>query len=1048
MTTLRAEVRRSSKTRVWWKRACTIILVIALTISIFALPTKIVKAKSNQSSFRIDYHLTLEKEDYPTVEVKVTNAPSHTSEFIFGLVPGGTLGVVGDLHKIFEDIKVTDKDGNNLYWYWRVNNKIIVKNNTCTNFVIKYYIDALNIKRSNEIGISAQRFAFFRKKRIFFIVGDVFLIPKIKPSSITVSFSLPKGVRMFSSLPEKNGKFIATTDLWGSILYDFQKAYFTGGYPIFSLTHYTKWGDKYIYIWFDRDPGFEAWDPSYGNTPWEQAEKYMETTEMFAKYYRDVAVGPLPLHTVLFTNVIPSSKKSPPVATNTDWFHYMQIWPRYSEPEICHHVFHQYSFSISQSKLSFNPAKPIGYFLAEGLNTYFEQVFPTLLLNDNHYEGKLFEFFALDQRGKKNGIRDNYFHNVYNISAMKVYLLDQYIQRVTDGKKSLVDFTKEMWNEVKNNTGPKEFQEKDIINAFTKIVGKSHKNYISQLAIQNAFNKEDFLPLLPDFQAYMDWMSKEYFWKNKLLFLVFLDIVSAEGKEWPHYATYPHNVLWNRREALTPFKNYLEKLNKSTLTEEDIIDAMNSVTGGDHSGFFEFWKSYGIKLDPNSLLPLDKWKLLKYDESTYVSGTWGSVGVLKTEYYLASIPQKGEAILDKSDNDGQIVIEVRLQSFKNYPPIKEAKNALSGRNVSFIYSSQDKDKNLFLTRAFFKVATNDSEYKKFDFNLILPSFLSHPKFVVYDYPLQGNGSLGTLYWLHSIDPIDFKITVDGNTIKLPDTALKNEKFTIEFDDKKINASANDTIKIPADTNVKISLLDEFGFLRGYKEVEIDTIPPKIVISSPANNSTIDTSKVSISGTVTDDESGVDKVTVNGNDVSVSSDGAFRTTVNLKEGTNTITIIAEDKTGNKASKTITATYEKPVQAIIITLQPDNPYMTVNGVQQEIDPGRGTKPVIIKEWGRTVVPIRAIVEALGGTISWNGTERKVTIDFKGTTIELWIDGPQAEVNGVMKWIDPKNHNVKPIIINDRTMLPLRFVAESLGCTVDWNGATKTITIIYGG
>jgi len=139
---------------------------------------------------------------------------------------------------------------------------------------------------------------------------------------------------------------------------------------------------------------------------------------------------------------------------------------------------------------------------------------------------------------------------------------------------------------------------------------------------------------------------------------------------------------------------------------------------------------------------------------------------------------------------------------------------------------------------------------------------------------------------------------------------------------------------------------------------------------------------------------------------------------------------------------------PVGNIFIILHPDNPYMTVNGVSQEIDPGRGTKPVIIPEWSRTVVPIRAIVEALGGTIGWDETERKVTINFKGTVINLWIDNPQAKVNGVTKWIDESNHNVKPIIINDRTMLPLRFVAESLGCDVGWDNDTRTITITYGG
>ncbi len=135
-----------------------------------------------------------------------------------------------------------------------------------------------------------------------------------------------------------------------------------------------------------------------------------------------------------------------------------------------------------------------------------------------------------------------------------------------------------------------------------------------------------------------------------------------------------------------------------------------------------------------------------------------------------------------------------------------------------------------------------------------------------------------------------------------------------------------------------------------------------------------------------------------------------------------------------------------QNTIIILHPDNPIMIVNGVSQEIDPGRGTKPVIIPEWSRTVVPIRAIVEALGGTISWENTTRKVTINFGNTTIELWIDNPQAKVNDAMVYIDPNNHNVKPIIVNDRTMLPLRFVAESLGCDVGWDNDTRTITITY--
>jgi outer membrane protein assembly factor BamB len=131
---------------------------------------------------------------------------------------------------------------------------------------------------------------------------------------------------------------------------------------------------------------------------------------------------------------------------------------------------------------------------------------------------------------------------------------------------------------------------------------------------------------------------------------------------------------------------------------------------------------------------------------------------------------------------------------------------------------------------------------------------------------------------------------------------------------------------------------------------------------------------------------------------------------------------------------------------IILQIGNPYMTVNGEKKEVDPGRGTAPIIIAEWSRTVLPIRAIVEALGGTISWDGKERKVTILFYGNVINLWIDKNSAEVNGKYYLIDSGNPDVTPIIKNSRTMVPVRFVAEAMGCTVKWNPDTKEITIIF--
>ncbi len=103
-----------------------------------------------------------------------------------------------------------------------------------------------------------------------------------------------------------------------------------------------------------------------------------------------------------------------------------------------------------------------------------------------------------------------------------------------------------------------------------------------------------------------------------------------------------------------------------------------------------------------------------------------------------------------------------------------------------------------------------------------------------------------------------------------------------------------------------------------------------------------------------------------------------------------------------------------------------------------------PVIVES--RTLLPIRFVVEPLGGTISWNEPEQKVTIIRGTTTIELWIGNNMATINGVLVMIDPNNANVKPFIIDPpgRTMLPLRFISEALGCTVLWDEPTQTVTI----
>ena len=127
----------------------------------------------------------------------------------------------------------------------------------------------------------------------------------------------------------------------------------------------------------------------------------------------------------------------------------------------------------------------------------------------------------------------------------------------------------------------------------------------------------------------------------------------------------------------------------------------------------------------------------------------------------------------------------------------------------------------------------------------------------------------------------------------------------------------------------------------------------------------------------------------------------------------------------------------VDDTIVTLQLNNPNMTVNGQMEEIDPGRRTTPVIVND--RTLVPVRAIIEAVGGTALWNQDTQTATLTYNGDVIRLVIDSTTAYLNDEASELD-----VMPAIINDRTMLPIRFIAEGFKFTVGWDGDTQTVTI----
>lgn len=109
------------------------------------------------------------------------------------------------------------------------------------------------------------------------------------------------------------------------------------------------------------------------------------------------------------------------------------------------------------------------------------------------------------------------------------------------------------------------------------------------------------------------------------------------------------------------------------------------------------------------------------------------------------------------------------------------------------------------------------------------------------------------------------------------------------------------------------------------------------------------------------------------------------------------------------------------------------VTIDGKKVSFD----QPPIIVND--RTMVPLRAIFEALGASVEWDGTTRTVTSTKGGTTISMTIGSNTMYKNGTAIILD-----VAPQLVGDRTLVPARAVAESFNCTVDWNGTTRTVLI----
>ncbi len=315
----------------------------------------------------------------------------------------------------------------------------------------------------------------------------------------------------------------------------------------------------------------------------------------------------------------------------------------------------------------------------------------------------------------------------------------------------------------------------------------------------------------------------------------------------------------------------------------------------------------------------------------------------------------------------------------------------------------------------------------------------------------------------------------------------------------------------------------------------DENPPQITLDLPPL-SYVHEQEIEISGKVVDQESGVSRVTLNDEPVILDREGYFNLTLTLEEGSNLFELKAWDLHQNQASKNFEIIFDphepiiehispakdrvttreavslqfrvsseiSPIEKVSVAVNgeirhetgeacPDEGYiftielergenvvlitaLTMAGLQSELEYSlwRGISKVIELQIGnqqaliitdgereafeldvppmiiesRTFVPVRFIAEGLGAEVSWDASDSSITIIFEGKRLVLWIGLDYAmliqEIEG-QRITQTLEMDVAPLIMNARTLVPLRFIAEAFGAEVEWNPATQEIRII---
>lgn len=225
-------------------------------------------------------------------------------------------------------------------------------------------------------------------------------------------------------------------------------------------------------------------------------------------------------------------------------------------------------------------------------------------------------------------------------------------------------------------------------------------------------------------------------------------------------------------------------------------------------------------------------------------------------------------------------------------------------------------------------------------------------------------------------------------------------------------------------------------------VYVDSTAPEVTLDEVPDTTT--RASVSVGGVVTGGASGLSSITVNGTEVPVAADGTFSCTVPLSIGANAIIVATADTHGNTASWTIET---HRIAGGTTTALAVNGSMTTGdtlGMLEGTSFELGAAPFVAR--GAFMVPVRSLVEALGGSVRWSASARVADIFLGEHTVSIAAGGTLAQADGRTVPVDELDPGIAAELEGGKLFAPAGFLAQYCGLDLHWSADAQTLAFTY--